>query len=423
MLAVSVGASGEGQLAIPHRLPSVHAELVALPEPTGLTLASAESAALAASPSLRQVEAQVRAARWHCLQVGLPPNPTAGYMANEMGVDGEAGQQGAFVGQRFVRGGKLDYAQAVASREAQRLEQQLAIERFRVLTDTRTAYYDAYLTQRELALTQELVQVSDKAATVAEALREAGEGPRTDVLQAQIENQRASAAARSVERRRLAAWRKLAVLTGMDASRPITIDADRAALVSDLAWESTVNDMLSASPQIAERVAAIEKAEFEVAYQRSLAVQDVTAQIAVQYDDTANDTIASVQIGMPLPLWNRNQGGIGRARAELTASHRRLEAAEQTLRRRLAEAIGRYQAARAQVEALETEVQPRAVENLRLAAEGYEAGELGFLALLTVQRTYFNVSLEVLDSYRELNVSAQLIHGHLLSGSGEPITD
>ena len=386
----------------------------------GLQLADVEAAALAASPSLRQIEARVRAARWQRLQVGLPPNPTAGYVANEVGVDGAAGQQGAFVGQQFVRGGKLGYAQAVASGEARRLEQQLAIERLRVLTDTRTAFYDAFLTQQELALTEELAGVSEKAVAVSETLREAGEGPRTNVLQAQIERQRAAAAARGAERRLCAAWRNLAVLTGMDASAPRMLDADRSQLVADVDWEAAVESLLALSPQIAERVAAIEKAQCEVAYQKSLAIQDVTAQIAVQYDDAANDTIASVQIGMPLPLWNRNQGGIGRARAELTANRRRLEATEQALRRRLAEAVGRYQAALAEVGTLEAEVQPRATENLSLATEGYEAGELDFLDLLTVQRTYFNVSLEVLRGYRELNVAAQLIRGRLLAGSGSP---
>ncbi|MEO0529047.1 MAG: TolC family protein [Planctomycetota bacterium] len=417
-LHAGVGAAQDRTLS--QRLPEIAAEEIIEPAAGGVPLEAFEGSALATSPSLRQLESLVRAARWQCLQAGLPPNPTAGYVANEMGVDGAAGQQGAFVGQQFVRGGKLGYAQAVASKEARRLEQQFAVERLRVLTDTRTAFYDAFLTQQERRLAEQLVGVSEKAVTVSEALREAGEGPRTDVLQAQIENQRAVATMRGVERRVLAAWRKLAVLTGRDTSTPQPLDADRAALITNLAWEPTVAELLSVSPQIAERVAAVEKAKCEVAYQRSLAVQDVTAQVAVQYDDAASDTIASLQIGMPLPLWNRNQGGIGRARAELTASRRRLEATEQVLRRRLAEAIGRYQATLAQVETLQSEVQPRATQNLSLATEGYVAGELGFLDLLTVQRTYFNVSLELLDGYRELNVSAQLIQGCLLAGSGTP---
>lgn len=403
----------------PLRLPSAECELVSA-ESTGLSLAQIEAAAVAMSPSLRQVEAQVRAARWQCVQAGLPPNPTAGYTAGEIGADGGAGQQGAYVGQRFVRGGKLGYAQAVASREARRLEQLFAVERMRVLTDTRTAFYDAYLTQQELKLTEDLVGISDKAVQVSEQLREAGEGPQTDVLQAQIERQRASAAVRSAERRLSAVRRKLAALTGMSETELQMLQAERADLVADFDWEPTVAEVLAVSPQIAERVAAVEKARCEIAYQQSLAVQDVTAQMTVQYDDAGSDTIAGVQVGMPLPIWNRNQGGIGRARAELTAASRRLEATEQSLRRRLAEAVGRYQAALVQAQALQSEVQPRATENLSLATVGYEAGELGFLDLLTVQRTYFQVSLELLDAYRELNVATQQIHGCLLAGSGDP---
>jgi len=408
--------------ALPLRLPNVES-VQALPAAEGLSVAEAESLAVGASPSLASIEARVRAARWQALQNGLKPNPTAGYVANEIGADGRAGQQGAYVSQRFVRGGKLGYASAVAVREARRLEQELAVERQRVMTDARTAYYDAYLAQLEVELTERLSEVSVKAVDTSEQLREAGEGLRTDALQAQIENRRTVAARARAEQRRLASWRRLAALTALPADTPRPLDASREELIADLAWETAEAELLALSPEIAARVAAVERARWNVAYQESLAVQDVTAQVSVQYDDAGSDAITSVQIGMPIPIHNRNQGGIGRARAELTAAQRRLEATEQTLRRRLAVVFGRYQSARVLADALRTEVLPRAQENLDLATEGYEAGEIGYLDLLTVQRTYFQVSLESLDALRELNEASQLIRGRLLEGSGDPAVE
>ena len=399
--------------------PEAAGNISAAPSEGGaIALDEAEALALSGSPSVAALEAQVRAALHDGWQAGLPPNPTAGYVVSEAGVDGNAGQQGAFFGQTFVRGGKLGWARAVSNREADRLVQEVAVERLRVLTDTRTVYYNAHLAQMEVELAERLHTLSDRAAEAAGALRDAGEGPRTSVLQAEIERRRAEATRARAEQRWLAAWRELAALTRLPAVPPRRTAADLESLRAPGEAIASFESVCAASPRIAERVAAVAKARTELAYQRSLAVQDVTAQAMVQYDDSANDTIAGLQVGMPLPLWNRNQGGICRARAELTAATRDLESAEQRLRRDLAVAVGRHESARALVEALEGDVLPRAQETLDLVTEGYRAGEAPFLELLTAQRTYFQVSLETLDAYRELNEATQLLRGALLSGSG-----
>ncbi|MEQ8849651.1 TolC family protein [Botrimarina sp.] len=419
MLLAAAPAAGQPSDAELIRLPPPGDEAIQIDTPIGLTLAAAESRALAVSPSVSALAAEARAARWQAVQAGLNPNPTVGYTANEIGADGAAGQQGAYVSQRFVRGGKLGYASAVESREARRLEQEIAAERRRVLTDTRTAFYEAFLSQEQVDLARQLTQLSQSAAETSGQLFEAGEGPRTNSLQGQIEAGRADAARRRAEQRLLADWRRLAALTATPSDPVQQLAAKRDDLLR-LAddWDTLLAETLAASPEVAERLAAISRARCQIAYQRSLAVPDVTAQLTVQYDDANQTTITSVQIGAPLLLYDRNQGGIGAAQAELTAATRRLDATQQALERRLAEALGRYQTARTTVEALRTEVLPRAQENLELATEGYQAGEIGFLDLLTAQRTYFEVSLELLDAFREVNASGQLIQGRLLAGAG-----
>ncbi|MEM8865987.1 MAG: TolC family protein [Planctomycetota bacterium] len=193
--------------------------------------------------------------------------------------------------------------------------------------------------------------------------------------------------------------------------------ADTDDLLRQATWEEVLQRVLATSPQVSARVAAIEKARCTIASEKAAVVPDVSAQVAVQYDDATEDTIAGVQIGMPLPIWNRNQGGIGRAHAELVAARRDLEATEQTLARRLADIFARNQSAVIQANVLKSDVLTRAADTLKLATEGYQAGEVDFLELLTVQRTYFQASLEYLAALRELNETSQLLAGCLLSGS------
>lgn len=415
-LGLSVTAPAQSDSSGLHLLQNV--EVLRLPGveiDSFLTLAEAERAAVASSPVIRELEARIKAARCACVQARLPPNPTAGYVASEVGNEGQAGQQGAFVGQQFLRGGKLTYAQAVAAKEARRLEQVLAVERLRLLTSVRTGMLNVSLAQREVELARKLVEVSKDAVETSQQLVEAGEGRKSEVLQAQIEQRRAAVRLRQAETKLTSQWRGLAALLMSQDETPPLIDFDSERLLHHASWEETRRRVLAASPQIAQQVAAIEKARCEVAYQRSLAVSDINAQFSVQYDDATGDTVTGVQIGMPIRFWNRNQGGVGQAASNLTASKRRLEAVEQSLSRRLAKTYGSYQTARLQVEAIQQDLLPAAEENLDLSAASYRAGESTYIEMLTAQRTLFQVSLEYLASLGRLNATSQLLEGCLLA--------
>jgi cobalt-zinc-cadmium efflux system outer membrane protein len=146
----------------------------------------------------------------------------------------------------------------------------------------------------------------------------------------------------------------------------------------------------------------------------------VTAQAIVQYDNSTDDAIAGAQVTLPLPLWNRNQGGIAKAQAELTAAQRRLNAVEQRLQHELATQFQQYEMALARADAIKGEILNRAQTNLDLATEGYRAGELGFLEFLTMQRTYFQANLEYLSALSDLSRSVQMLNGLMLAGSFEP---
>ncbi len=67
-----------------------------------LGIADLEAIALATNPTIAQAGHRVAALQGKYLQVGLRPNPVIGYQGEEIGDVGTAGQQGMFVGQRFV---------------------------------------------------------------------------------------------------------------------------------------------------------------------------------------------------------------------------------------------------------------------------------------------------------------------------------
>ena len=67
-------------------------------------------------PELAAAAARVGEARGQMVQAGLYPNPTVGYSGNQINDGpGTAGQQGGFVSQEFVTGGKLKIAREAAA--------------------------------------------------------------------------------------------------------------------------------------------------------------------------------------------------------------------------------------------------------------------------------------------------------------------
>jgi outer membrane protein, heavy metal efflux system len=387
------------------------------PETGGLTLVALEELALTINPSLAEAEARVRAARGQALQAGLPPNPTIGYLGSEIGNDGEAGQQGMVFGQEVIRGRKLRLSRAVEGREVARRQQQLAAQQLRVLTDVRIAFYNAYLAQQRVELGGKLQELGRQSQSAAKSLVDAAEGRRTDLLQAEIEASRASADLGQAESALRAAWRTLAVAVGQSDMPIQPLAADIQSLRWPHSWEETRDRLLGESPEMSEALMRVEKARFALARACAEPVPDVTAEGSVQYDHATQNTIAGAQVTLPLPLWNRNQGGIAKARASLMAAQLHLDSVQLGLEQRLAAEFQRYETALVRVEALERDILSRAQESIDVATQGYAAGELGFLDFLTVQRTYFQANLEYLTALGQLNESVQMLSGLLLAGS------
>lgn len=380
------------------------------------TLPQLENLAEANNPTLVQMAMRIRAAQGEYVQGGLYPNPVVGYVGEEMGDEGRAGQQGAFLSQEFVTGGKLALNRAVASHEIQRAQYAWHAQRQRVLNDVRSGYCEALAAQRAVTLNEQLVQIGQEGVNVAEQLLGAKEVGRPDVLQAQIELESARVALGTAKNRSVGAWRRLVAVVGVPDLQPAPLAGGLEDCLSELTWEATQTRLLAESPELGEARAAVERARCTVARQCAERSPNVTVESSIQYDNATDDTIASVQVGLPLPIFNRNQGNIARAQAQLVAAEREVRRVELQLQNRLAAVFEQYANARMRAEKYKGEILPKAKESLELTRKAYQQGEFGFLNLLTAQRTYFRVNLAYLDSLRELCTSNVAIEGLLLSG-------
>ena len=411
------------ELAMPPSVegPSQVAEELVTPTPVaqseGLTLQALEQMAMSTNPAVAQSSARVRALRGKWAQVGLPPNPTAGYVGSEVGNDGRGGQQGGYVGQTFITAGKLQRDRAIVAAEITRAEQQLAATQRRVVTDVRHAYYQALLAQRRLELAEELLQVTTEAADASKSLVDAEEIPLAGLLQTQIRQENSQVFLRTAKNAQDQAWRRLsAVVSGPELPKQ-SLEGDVTRLPEELSWQEQLLRLQTESPEIAAAVADMERARRALNRASVQAVPDIDTQMSVQYDAASEYTIAGVQVGMPIPLWNRNQGGIRQAQAEITEAERNIQRVEQNLNQRLADAFRSYSDAQVTATNYAADILPRSQRTLDLVRKGYEQGEVGYLDLLAAQQTYSQTNLAYLDALGELWRSYVLIDGLLLDGS------
>ena len=288
-----------------------------------------------------------------------------------------------------------------------------------MLNDVRRSFYEVLIAQKMIDTNDQMVRIGEEGARAAEQLWAAAEVSRADVLQAQIEAEMAKVSRNVAENRHRAAWRRLAGRLGRPdiEATPLLGEVDSGLPQFD--WDESLSRLWAGSPELAGARAALQRARCNLALQQRLRYPNVEVQAIVKYDETVDQTLADVGVGIALPVFDRNQGNIVTADAELIAAGREVRRLELELRDRLVTAFEQYATARWQVDVYNNTILPNSKASLDMTTIGYREGELGYLTLLTAQRTYFSVNLEYLAALNQLWTESVRIEGLLLSGGLE----
>jgi len=393
----------------------------AVPTPTQLvgelTLEGLVELALSNNPTMLQYAARIDVQRGHWVQAGLYPNPNLGYNGTQIGDSGKAGQQGMYFEQPFVAPQKLSLSRATVSQDVRRAEQLFAAQRQRVINDVSLRYFDLLYAQRAMEVTRELLRIGEQGQQAAEDLFRGEQVSRIDVLQARVEVHAARINLRKAENRHQAAWQSLMAVAGTPHYALSPVAGDLARDVPVLEFQGTMDRILAVSPELGAAQAGLDRARFALSRAKVEPYPNADLQYMPQHDNTTTDNIHTVQAYLNIPLFNRNQGNIAAAQAQIAAAQADIERLMLELRNRLAIAFERYANAQQQVNQYAQAILPDAQESLKLVREAYSSGQIGYLQLLTSQRTYFQSNLAYLEALRELRQSVAVIDGLLLTDS------
>lgn len=385
---------------------------------TGLGLIELEQLAFQYNPTILRYSALVSSARGLAYQAGRMPNPTVGYEGQQIGSKGQAEQHGAIFNQDFIRREKRQLDRSVATQEVAQAEQRLAAQQQRVLTDVRSAYYRVLYVQQQILALEELKGIAQKAVDIAKQLLAAEEVAKTDLLQAEVEKQQAELQLANAQYTLQAAWSQLSAVVG----QPIQLQplaGDFFAPTETFEFEQTLAWFCAQSPDVLAANARIYQARCFLQRQIVEPRPNMSVQGLYNFVDNGIDgrPDAGLAVAVPLPLWNKNEGNIASARQELIAAEQMLSQVQLRIKQELALVMEQYNRANSQANYLREQILPRVQQTLDLTRQTYEAGEVNFVALLTVQRTYTQNKLAYLEALATVRKSEVDLRGMLLSGS------
>lgn len=373
--------------------------------------------AMSGHPAIDAINAKIRGLQGERLQAGLAPNPALQYNGDEIGNEDSGGLHSLALTQTHVTANKLYRSRAVVSAKIAAAQAELEVTRQRVITDVRSAFTSAVVAQRRLAIVGQLREVAGRTLRSVEVMVNAEEVSRIALLQAQTELQEAELAVENADVLLTAARGGLRAVVGNGDFEGVLFRGDLDAMTAEIDLDTIRQDLQHTSPQIAQRIAQIDQARRALTLACAQATPNFSTQVGVGYDTATDDTFAALQLSVPLPIRNRNQGNVHAARAAITAADAQLRRTELRLDQQLATTYGVFQAARQRSQRIGTAIIPRSQETLALSQEAFEAGESSYLQLLTVQRSLFRSRLRQLEATAEAAVAAAKINGYLLTGS------
>ena len=396
--------------------PCVHAQVPSLPVP--LTLEAAIERVAASHPELRLHPLQRDAAYARLDGATLAPPQVVGVEVEDiLGNGGSRGFDGAETTVSLAgvleRGGKLDARRAVALARIDSLAPQREIARLDLLAEVARRYLaiTAATAQRQIAL--EDIQQRGRAVAAARARLAAGASPASTLLtaqaalaQAELDRDRAVQAERSAALALAALWKArhapFQTVSGEPLRLPVLQPFEQLAT------------LLERTPELAAIATAQRVREAQLTLARSAQRSDVSWQIGVRNNQSSGDN--GLTAGFTLPLGSARRAGpeIREAQAELALGAVERDARNLQLHATLAEAHGRYETARLEVEGMGRDVLPRLLRAENAAETAWRAGAISYLEWAQLQAMRVEARRRQLDA--ALSAQSALIELQRLVG-------
>lgn len=368
------------------------------------------------NPTLREARLHINAELARAMQAGLYPNPTASYVAEQIGLNGTAGEwQGAEIEQRFVTAGKLDLSRSKYLHRARVAEHLAVAQQFRVCNDVRVHFFKALAAREVAELHRELLKTAEDHLVTTREMYNLGQANRADVHNAnamlQIHRLNVMKAENDVRRHSI----ELMTMVGIDADEVFlngTLSSDRDLIDFDQAYSQIVE----CSPQMLAAYAKLREDSTTIQREKVEWIPDIVVGGGSGYNNVERQTTGAARIMVEIPLFDRNQGTIQQAQIDYRRQQNEIQRLRLSLRRDLATEFQQYLTAWQHVTEYDSVILPAKKSAYELALRSYKANRLGWPEVLQAQEAYTTARVELVNQRRMQRTSEVMIDGYLLHG-------
>ncbi len=379
--------------------------------PLGIQQIVAEALARNLSLLARRYDITIAEAR--LLQARLRPNPLVNVENNFLNLLGAGSVSGggatgpaettSVLYWEVETGGKRRLRSEAARQAAAAAEAGFLEARRLLILEVQNAFLDLVLAKENARTLREILETFENLVKINQTRYEAGEIARVELLRSEVAALQFRNELRRAELRVRQEAVRLQWLMGRPAPAPdldVAAEFRRDEPVEGL--EELIEAALAARPDLAALRREVERLDAEVRLQKAQALPNLQFGFShhKQYVGPFPGQTVGFRFEIPLPLWNRNQGEIERARQEREQAAARLRALEQQIRAEAVSAWEQHLTARRLLGSIEQEMIARAMRVRETIEFAYRRGEASFIDLLDAQRTL----LETMQGYNEARV-------------------
>ena len=379
--------------------------------PTTLTLDEAMRLAEATHPSVLAREAQLAAAEGTRREAAawLFNNPELGTEAirRRANATGSSWNEWAVgIAQPFETGGQQAKRREAAAAGLDALRAEIDDTRRQARVEAATRFLAVLSAQQRVQLEQRSVDLFERSAQAVAKRRAAGEDTRLDANVALVEAERARNALALANERLIDARSDLGTAVRLPPSALPEVTGELGSTIDPLPYRL---EQLLASVQNLPRQRALaareDAARARLGVERGSRNPDVTVGVHVGREGPSNDSerLAIVSLSLPLPLFKNNDAAIGQAMTDMTQAEVERAAALRDAEVRVRQLWSRLASQRERIQRLQRVLVPASTDNQQLSAKSREAGQIGLLDQLLVNRQAIDAERDLIDLLAEMH--------------------
>ncbi|HWP93653.1 MAG TPA: TolC family protein [Thermodesulfobacteriota bacterium] len=304
------------------------------------------------------------------------------------------------------------YRRKAAEEEVKVTEFEKEAVRVELIFTTKQLYYATLLAKKDVEIARQNLDTSKTLLSIIERRVELGESRELDFIKSRVETLKFERELIRAETNLSAVKSILNRFLGNSLEKDFDIDGELTPPSTISGLEQIAEKVADFNPQLKAQKVEVKRTGFSLLEQKHLIVPDIFLQGF--YDREIDKTALGGGIGISIPLWYQNQGGIQSARAEERKASFDLKLLEIEIGNRLEDQYKNYKVAFEQSKIYSTELLGRAKRSLEIAQFSYEQGEIGLLDVLDALRTYRDTLREyyqVLFEFYMAEISLEKIAG------------